>query len=240
MPQDVKLKKLKELASLVNDGLTKVDFVKAFSELIGHVKRAEQAIMARVDYEVSKIRDGKDGRNGRDGKDGRPGPRGEKGERGPQGVPGFAVFGAKGDPGRDGKDGKDGSSDTGEQIVEKINALPTEDDELKIAIEHIKGLEERLLKAESSGGRQTVIASQRGAVKLYDLSDQLNGVLKTFALPAFWRVIDVKSSSMPNAFRPTVDYTTDGAAMTITFTSQIDEASTLATGQTLLVEYAEL
>lgn len=82
----------------------------------------------------------------------------------------------------------------------------------------------------ASGGR---------IVKVYDLSSQLNGILKTFSLPAFWRVISVQSSSFPNAFRPTTDYTTDASAMTITFTSEITASSTLAAGQTIIVIYSE-
>src|SRR5258708_24632766 len=57
-----------------------------------------------------KATPGKDGLNGQDGKDGKAGDN-----------------------------GKDGSPDTGEQIVEKINQLP-EDDELKIDASHIKNL----------------------------------------------------------------------------------------------------
>lgn len=124
-------------------------------------------------------------------------------------------------------------------IRDKLEEIKTEDE--KLSIEAIKDLRKELDELKKAGGgRTTVIATTRGAVKLYDLSDQLNGVLKTFSLPAFWRVIDVKSASFPHAFRPTTDYTTDGSAMTITFTSQIDATTTLATGQTLLVEYAEL
>ena len=131
------------------------------------------------------------------------------------------------------------SSDTPKEIIIKLESV--EDNDEKLSIEAIKDLRKELddLKKKNRGGGYASTAGGRGAVKLYDLSDQLNGVLKTFNLPAFWRVIDVKSSSFPNAFRPDVDYTTDGALMTITFTSEINAGSTLATGQTLLVEYAE-
>lgn len=47
--------------------------------------------------------------------------------------------------GENGQDGKDGSPDTGEEIVSKINALPTDDEdgEFKIDASHIKNLPER-------------------------------------------------------------------------------------------------
>ena len=62
-------------------------------------------------------------------------------------------------------------------------------------------------------------------------------LLKEFSLPAFWRVISVEGSSFPFSYRPTTDYTVSGSK--ITFTSEIDETVSLATGQTLIVLYAE-
>lgn len=119
--------------------------------------------------------------------------------------------------------------DGGKEIVQKINDLPTDDDEDKIDASHIKGL-----KADKDG--KVVYGAIRGPeVQIYDLSSQLNGVLKTFSLPAFRLIFDVRSSSFPYAFRPTVDYTVDYSLMKITFTSQIEASSTLGTGQTLYV-----
>ena len=76
-------------------------------------------------------------------------------------------------------------------------------------------------------------------VKVHDLSASLDGVTKAFPLPAFWRVISVSSSSAPFTYRPTTDYTVDGSAHTITFTSEIQAASSLQSGQTLIVMFAE-
>lgn len=145
------------------------------------------------------------------------GPQGEKGE--------------KGDP------GKDGSPDMAEDIRNKLELL--EGDE-RLDASAIKGLDELVKQAvpKQNGGTNFVIS--RGAVKIYDLSDQLDGSTTTFPLPAFWRVLTVDLSSTPNALRPTTDFTTDGAAMTITFTSQIDPATSLAAGQTCIITYAEL
>lgn len=126
---------------------------------------------------------------------------------------------------------KDVVLDNGEQIVEKINALPTNQDEYKIDASHIKGL------TKGSDGKTVFTAIRGPETKIYDLSSQLDGVTKTFALPAFRLVFDIRSSSFPYAFRPTVDYTTDATTMQITFTDQIDAASTLAAGQTLYVLY---
>lgn len=130
--------------------------------------------------------------------------------------------------------------DSSEQIRNKLESITEEDK--KLGISAISHLEERLDEIKKIKGSVQYVpsgVSGGGIVKAYDLTSQLNGVLKTFALPAFWRVISVHSSSTPNAFRPTTDYTTDASAMTITFTDQIDAGSTLATGQTLLVVYAE-
>lgn len=168
------------------------------------------------------------------------GPRGPQGEtiRGERGVDG--KDGKDGKDGANGKDGKEGSRDTGDEIVDKINAIPLDTDDAedhKIEIEHIKGLRKLLSKLST----QTTVTGggTKGKTKSYDLSGQLNGVLKTFTLPAFWNVISVVSSSFPSAFRPVIDYTVDGSAMTITFTSEIEVSGTLASGQTLIVLYEE-
>lgn len=132
------------------------------------------------------------------------------------------------------------------KIVQDVLAqikLP-EQEENKLIIDAIKGLRKELdeMKASKSGAGAThaIFASQRGAVKAYDISSQLNGVLKTFTLPAFWRVISVHSSSFPSAFRETTDYTTDANASTITFTSQIDASTALASGNSIIIVYAEI
>lgn len=88
-----------------------------------------------------------------------PGPKGDKGDKGDRGEKGDSIRGPKGDkgdpgrdgrdgaPGRDGKNGKDGkngfdgASDSGEDIIKKINRTPIGDG-LKIDNEHIEGFED--------------------------------------------------------------------------------------------------
>ena len=69
---------------------------------------------------------------------------------------------------------------------------------------------------------------------VYDLSTQLNGVLKTFTIPTNKLIYDVRTSSAPFVYRPTIDYTGTGTT-TLAFTAQIDPTISLASGQTLLV-----
>lgn len=73
----------------------------------------------------------------------------------------------------------------------------------------------------------------RDIVKNYDLSPYLDGATKTFNIPAVWSIISVACSSFPNILRPTIDYTY--TPQTITFTSEIDETTTLAAGQTVII-----
>jgi len=133
--------------------------------------------------------------------------------------------------------------ETPESIRNKLESLTGAS---RLSMDAIFGLEEalddikkRIEVRASSSSTQTVIAYTRGAVKFYDLSDKLDGVKKTFALPAFWRVISVQSTSSPTVFRPGVDYNENASDMTITFTDGIDAGSTLSAGQTLLVLYVE-
>ena len=136
-------------------------------------------------------------------------------------------------------DGADGGSDTPEVIVSKLESL--EDDE-RLDVKAIKGIEELVKRLEKKIDSKAVFyggGGERKHSKQYDLSPYLTGVLKTFSLPAFWEVTGVVCSSFPNALRPIIDYTTNGGASTITFTSQIDETTTLQSGQTVLIFYNE-
>ena len=131
-------------------------------------------------------------------------------------------------------------TDSPKEIIIKLESVENNDE--KLSIEAIKDLREELddLKKQKTvyvGGGSG--ATGGGIVKAYDLSASLNGTTKTFNLPAFWRVISVHLSSFPNILRETIDYTTDGSAMTITFTSEINASTSLATGQTLIIIYAE-
>lgn len=129
----------------------------------------------------------------------------------------------------------------GNSIASALEILP---EEKKLALNAVKGLREELEKLRDDIRRKRFataygVGGSGGGriVKVYDLSSQLNGVLKTFTLPSFWRVISVVGSSFPFTYRPTVDYTTSNP--TITFTSEIDASVSLATGQTLVVIYSE-
>lgn|SRR3990167_4030328 len=140
------------------------------------------------------------------------------------------------------KDGKDADEI---EIIKKIETdLPKlgeamrdgleflgDDDRLKI--EAVKDLREELdelkkKKTQISGG---IIG--RDFIKDIDISGQLDGVTKTFNIQAVWNIISVHLSSFPYALRKTTDFTYTPTS--ITFTSQIDAASSLAEGQTCVL-----
>ena len=181
--------------------------------------------------------------------------KGDKGERGPtgrDGQDGKSIKGDKGDP---------GISSNPQEIIEEIKKqlpppfLPpppltgdetieiinSDDTEKKIKKEKIEGLEEIERLARQKGN--TIIGGGSGGghiVKTHDLSASLDGSTKTFSLPAFWRVLLVLSASFPyGAARETVDWTQDAANSQISFTTEIDAATTLQSGQALLILYAE-
>jgi len=262
----------------IPDNLSKADFLKYLSVIIGlmkKVKTSSEEKGSEIETKLEELRSEiSDALNTIELK---KGDKGEKGDKGDKGDPGEA-----GRDGRDGRDGKDGAKgDQGEPgkdadeekivsqaseiaITEVLAVVPTIDDlkndipklgepirdalellpegeKLKIdAIEELRDELEKLKKAVKERQVTFVGGSSGGGknVYLYSLSSQLNGVTKTFSIPAFWRIISVSSSSFPNAFEPDTDYTVDVAASTITFTSQINASSTLAAGQTLLVQYA--
>jgi hypothetical protein len=133
---------------------------------------------------------------------------------------------------------KDGSPDTPKQIANKLN---TTTDSVNVSV--IRGLEKRFdsilasIRSLSSRDRRTTPQHGGGdSVQYIDLSAQLNDVLKTFTIPAHRKIVQVSADSAPfNAFRPTIDFT--HTRTSITFTSQIDETITLATGHSLVVTY---
>lgn len=128
--------------------------------------------------------------------------------------------------------------DTPEQLRDKLESLIGDE---RLRIDAIDGLEDVL--SELRKERKVVVgggpmAVGPGTVLLHDLSANLDGSTKTFNMPAFYRIVDVKLSSLP-VLRPTVDYTVDNANNQITFTSEIDAATLLADGQSLIVLYAQ-
>lgn len=130
---------------------------------------------------------------------------------------------------------------TGKDIVDKVNDLEIEP-ELQIDFTHIKGWEDKVksLIPKTQGSPVYIGGGNSGGgriVKSYDISSQLDGVTKTFNLPAMHRVISVHATSFPGAFRETIDYTFTSTS--ITFTSEINAGTTLAIGQTVVVVYSE-
>lgn len=124
---------------------------------------------------------------------------------------------------------------TAEAIRDNLELLKGDDRLDKSAI---KGLEEEFERIRKSHSNVIIGGSGgKGKIKPYDLSSQLDGVTKTFNIPASWTVISVASTSNPAAFRPIIDYTF--TPTTITFTSEINAATTLSAGQSLIVVLEE-
>ena len=134
--------------------------------------------------------------------------KGDKGDKGDRGEQGKA--GMDGERGTDGTDGKDGRNGR-----DGKDGLPGKD-----------GV---------SGNPTTIFGGKKQRVWIQDLSSQLDGVLKTFTLGTHYGIISVQSSSAPfGAFRETIDYNEVGR--TIVFTSSVDAAISLATGQSLIIK----
>lgn len=120
----------------------------------------------------------------------------------------------------------------GESFRDGLELLP---EGSKLSIDAIEGLEELLINIKKTRGAVTMggAVAARDFIKTIDLSAQLDGVTATFNLPAVYNIVSVATSSFPNILRPVIDYT--WTTTSITFTSQIDPASTLAAGQTVII-----
>lgn len=171
--------------------------------------------------------------------EGKQGPKGDKGAVGPAGRDGINGKDGESIVGPKGEDGKDGSPDTPEQIVQKINSLPIDDDDLKIDSIHVKGFE-RIDKIEKDlvtiGQRPNAGSGITGKdfIRPIDISSQLDGIKKTFNIQAIYYPISVSLSSYPYAsLRAGIDYT--WTPTSITFTSEIDAETQLASGQKCII-----
>lgn len=154
---------------------------------------------------------------------------------------------------KDGIDGKDAdekkiTADILKKVSDEIEtALENLKEDKELEIDDVKNLKKTLkgLEKKISDGR-TYFGGGGGVGKhnvvAYDLSSSLSadGSVRTFSLPAFWKVISIHLSSFPNILRPTVDYTVDTPNSQITFTSEIPAASiSSATSQTCIILYSE-
>lgn len=118
------------------------------------------------------------------------------------------------------------------------NSLELLQGEERLDASAIKGLEEKFQELERRINSKSVMGGGgvgKHNVEVYDLSDSLNGVTKTFNLPAMWKLLKVESTSTPIVFRKGIDFTSTNTS--VTFTDQIDAATTLAAGQTVLLTY---
>lgn len=139
-------------------------------------------------------------------------------------------------------DGEDADPEAvAEMVIAKLfpKVVTKEDFQtLQDLLEKLLDMEEEIKKLKARPASVSVLPSApsgRSIFKEVDISDSLDGVTKTFSIGAFYRVLTIDLSSFPNTLRKTVDYTYDGNAGTVTFTSQIDAASTLAAGQTCII-----
>ena len=123
---------------------------------------------------------------------------------------------------------------TAEVIIKKLEAV--EENEDKLSIDAIKDLREELKKM-----RKIVDGIPRGGgivgrdiIKDIDISSQLDGVLKTFNIQGVWNIISIDLSSFPyGSLRKGVDYT--WTTTSITFTSEINASTQLASGQSCIL-----
>lgn len=192
-------------------------------------------------------KDGQDGKNGKDGKDGQDGKDGKNGTNGLNGQdanPTQIIAEAS----RIALDALKPLIPTISQIEQDLpilgqeirNSLEILPEGEKLKIEAVENLRKELDDLEKKILAKTASFIGGGGVgkhntEVYDLSDSLDGITTTFNLPAMYKVLRVESTSAPIVFRPNVDFTWTNTS--VTFTSQIEPSTTLASGQTVLITY---
>ena len=143
---------------------------------------------------------------------------------------------------RDGIDGKDADEELiREKVVKELSGVFKSKDKeinrLQDQVDKLRELTTRLKDWASKGGGRVIYGGvmRHSTVKNIDISGDLDGSTKTFSIEPVRSVISVACSSFPHILRPTIDYTMNARNTKITFTSEIDAASTLATGQTVIL-----
>ncbi|MEK9208127.1 MAG: hypothetical protein AAB922_06585, partial [Patescibacteria group bacterium] len=159
--------------------MTKAEFRLALSKIVDDLVDFKQKVFSGID----KIKKGNDGINGRDGRNGSDGHDGRDGIDGAQGS--------------SGKNGKDGSPDTGEEVIRKVNNDPSDS---LIRKGKIEGLEDIESMARTADMNSRSFMNTGSYVYAQDISDQLNGVLKTLTLVSNAKVILAFGSSAPGVF----------------------------------------
>lgn len=237
-----KLKKLLDILKMVDEGITKEEFVEAFQKVIEYVKNIDKRneedftflrntitalkkkveddsaesskeLVKQLDFISKEVK----------------AVRAEKDRK--AGEISFEVLNQVRDRMPKIEELKNDLPKLGAPIRDSLELLQGDDRLDKSAI---KGLEEDLKKiSEAKGsGNAGGGAVARTRVHYYDLTSQCNGVLKTFAVPLNFGIIGVFSTQFPVNYRPLVDWTEGNRTLTLT-----SEVSAPETGQTLWIAY---
>lgn len=195
-----------EILKVKDEMLRQIDGAQKVNSAFPSYKRIVDEAVSRVNERIATVKDGYTPKKGIDYNDG--------------------IDGADVDPHEVAKIVLASLSDRGmtEENMEKVEKL------MKKLDDHEKNMLARQSVMPMIGS-----PSGRSIFKEVDLSASLDGVTKTFNIGAFYRILTVDLSSFPHALRKTTDYTYDGNAGTITFTDEIDAATSLATGQTCII-----
>ena len=131
--------------------------------------------------------------------------------------------------GKDGLDGAPGKDADAKAIQKAITA------EVRQWFDELAAETDTKIKAIPERPTTTIFGPGKTRIVRVDLSSQLNGVTKTFFLGTHFGIVDVSGSSAPfGAFRETVDYQESGK--NIVFTSNVDASVSLPSGQSLIVK----
>jgi hypothetical protein len=250
MTQDANLEKLETLLKLVNEGLSREEFVTAFENVVSLVLKIEKrntdavdkiestyaSLLAAIKGDSAASLDDVKTRSKFFLDDARALlAKAQTDIAARLATVKDGQDGKNGADGKDGKDGKDGSPDAPEDVRDKLETL---EGDARLDISAIKGLDdyEKLKEAanqptRTSGGG----GSSRNSVEFIDLSGQLNGSRKTFTVPRR-RFIALFGTEFPVIYRPDIDYTGSGT-YTLSLTSQVAAPEA---GQTLILLYSRL
>jgi len=134
----------KEIAETLGKLPSREEFTTAFREVLKFVQSLSDSLNRKIDERLAQIKDGKNGIQG---------PKGDKGDKGDRGPMGRTFIAMRGLQGEQGVPGRDGSSDTPQQVRDKLESIQVEEEKLSIsAIANLKEELDSLKKSAKSSG----------------------------------------------------------------------------------------
>lgn len=240
MTQQDQLKRITEIKKLLDDGLSKDEFIKAFELVVKQVVSIEKKMLEKADETMQEMKTGCEMMKEHNDEDCEKMRKESMSKienliKECENLNNFVhdkvsklqngKDGADGADGLDGKNGKDGSPDTPAQVRDKLEGLK---DGEKLSIQAIQDLAEKLEELEKKALAKGTSGQAYGSIRTRYIDDEtptgtVNGTNKIFTVSKSPVVGSLKVYRGGARQRVTEDYTLSDKTITFTLAPQVGE-----------------